>query len=315
MKMPPQPSAEQRLRAENAELHVRLEAAEEMLRAIRSGEVDALVVEGEAGPQIFTLQGLDAEQNRFRGEMLAQVSDAVIAMDTEDRITLLNAAAERQYGIRATDALGRKLSEIYTGLWPSPADEANAQAALRECGEWRGELIHRTPDGRELHVETVVSTLRGTDGAITGYVGSIRDISGRLRIESELRDRTHFLERIAQVTPGVLQVFDLIEKRDVFINRTVESLLGYSPEEVHAMGAEVVRRLMHPDDLPGFEEHIARVRLLADGEVAAFEFRMRERAGGWRWFHSHDAVFARDAAGGGAATDRRVHGNHRAQAR
>jgi PAS domain S-box-containing protein len=423
MKMPPQPSAEQRLRAENAGLHVRLEAAEEMLRAIRSGEVDALVVEGEAGPQIFTLQGLDAEQNRFRGEMLAQVSDAVIAMDTEDRITLLNAAAERQYGIRATDALGRKLSEIYTGLWPSPADEANAQAALRECGEWRGELIHRTPDGRELHVEAVVSTLRGTDGEITGYVGSIRDISGRkdaerelresearlrsilsqspagiletdaagrmklvndhwchmlgyteaemlgktvldithpsciaatteavgrlaaggpdfqiekfycrkdgtrlsaqsnvtalrsptgeflgliavvlditdrLRIESELRDRTHFLERIAQVTPGVLQVFDLIEKRDVFINRTVESLLGYSPEEVHAMGAEVVRRLMHPDDLPGFEEHIARVRLLADGEVAAFEFRMRERAGGWRWFHSHDAVFARDAAG------------------
>lgn len=421
--MPPQPATDQTLRAENAELRARLEEAEEMLHAIRAGEVDALVVEGDAGPQLFALQGLDAEQNRLRGEMLAQVSDAVIAVDTEERVTFLNAAAERQYGVRAGEVLGRMLTEIFTPQWPSPGAEAGMRTALSERGEWRGELIHRTHDGRELHVEKVVSTLHGPHGESTGRVAAIHDISGRkdaerelresearlrsiltqspagiletdaagrmklvndhwchmlgyteaemlgktvldlthpsciaatteavghlaaggpdfqiekfycrkdgtrlsaqsnvtalrsptgeflgliavvlditdrLRIESELRDRTHFLERIAQVTPGVLQVFDLVEKRDVFINRTVESLLGYSPAEVHAMGAEVLRCLMHPDDLPGSEEHLARVRSLADGEVAAFEFRMRDRAGGWRWFHSHDAVFARDATG------------------
>jgi PAS domain S-box-containing protein len=421
--MPPQPTTVQTLRAENAELRARLEEAEEMLHAIRAGEVDALVVEGDAGPQLFTLQGLDAEQNRLRGEMLAQVSDAVIAVDTEERVTFLNAAAERQYGVRAGEVLGRRLTEIFTPQWPGPGAEAGMRTALSKRGEWRGELIHRTRDGRELHVEKAVSTLHGPHGVGTGRVAAIRDISGRkdaerelresearlrsiltqspagiletdaagrmklvndhwchmlgyteaemlgktvldlthpsciaatteavgrlaaggpdfqiekfycrkdgtrlsaqsnvtalrapsgeflgliavvlditdrLRIESELRDRTHFLERIAQVTPGVLQVFDLVEKRNVFINRTLESLLGYSAEEVHAMGAEVVRCLMHPDDLPGSEEHIARVRSLADGEVAAFEFRMRDRAGGWRWFHSHDAVFARDATG------------------
>jgi two-component system NarL family sensor kinase len=40
-----------------AELRGRLAEAEETLRAIRSGEVDAVVVAGHKGPQVFTLEG------------------------------------------------------------------------------------------------------------------------------------------------------------------------------------------------------------------------------------------------------------------
>jgi PAS domain-containing protein len=45
--------------SEIAELRRRLEEAEETLRAIRSGEVDALVVQGAEGDRVFTLQGAD----------------------------------------------------------------------------------------------------------------------------------------------------------------------------------------------------------------------------------------------------------------
>ena len=41
------------------ELHRRLEEAEETLRAIRGGEVDALVVDSAEGERIYTLQGAD----------------------------------------------------------------------------------------------------------------------------------------------------------------------------------------------------------------------------------------------------------------
>jgi hypothetical protein len=52
------PSAEDLL-AEIADLKTRLEEAEDTLRAIREGEVDALVVSGPAGEQIYTLKGAD----------------------------------------------------------------------------------------------------------------------------------------------------------------------------------------------------------------------------------------------------------------
>ncbi len=46
--------------AQIEELRARLEEADETLRAIRSGEVDALVVSGPQGNQVFTLKGADS---------------------------------------------------------------------------------------------------------------------------------------------------------------------------------------------------------------------------------------------------------------
>ena len=63
--MPTQSPTQQTLLAENAELRARLEEAEEMLRAIRNGEVDALVVES-SGPDRKSLRCKDWTPNRGR---------------------------------------------------------------------------------------------------------------------------------------------------------------------------------------------------------------------------------------------------------
>ena len=170
-----------------AELRVRLAEAEDMLHGIRSGEVEALLVNGPDGPQVFSLNSADAASNRLRGEILAQVSDAVIAVDNEQRVIFFNNAAERQYGVRSSESLGRELGEIYTRPWPNPEEEAATWAALRELGEWRGDSIHRTRDGREIHVESRLALLRDSHGAETGMIAAIRDITDRVRQEEELR--------------------------------------------------------------------------------------------------------------------------------
>src|ERR1043166_9881359 len=54
-----QRSSRHALRRQLVELRARLTEAEETLRAIRSGEVDAVVVAGKGGPQVFTLQGAE----------------------------------------------------------------------------------------------------------------------------------------------------------------------------------------------------------------------------------------------------------------
>jgi PAS domain S-box-containing protein len=53
------------LAAEVQDLRARLQEAEETLRAIRRGEVDALVVEGTRGEQIYTLRGADHSYRIF----------------------------------------------------------------------------------------------------------------------------------------------------------------------------------------------------------------------------------------------------------
>jgi len=204
------------LLAENGALRARLEVAEETLHAIRTGAVDALVVETSEGTQIFMLQGLEAESNRFRGEILAQVSDAVITIDDDQRVTYVNAAAERQYGVAASEALGRRLSEMFQYRWLRHEDEALAAAALRETGCWRGENVHVKRSGEAIHVESSVSRLHVGEGMRSGTLAVIRDITERKKaeqehalLEAQLREAQK-LEAIGTLAGGVAHDFNNI---------------------------------------------------------------------------------------------------------
>ena len=132
---------------------------------------------------------------------------------------------------------------------------------------------------------------------IENAVERFRLLADRGQVDARLREREHFLQRLADVTPGILYVFDLEKQCNVFINRTVASMIGYGADEIAAMGDTVVPTLMHPDDLARFPAHLEQVGALRADECADFEFRMHDRAGEWHWFHSRDAVFVRDAAG------------------
>jgi PAS domain S-box-containing protein len=184
-------NTEKTLRAENERLRTLLAEAEQTLHALCTGQVDAVVI----GQQLYMLIGADAASNQLRGRALAEVGDAVFTFDKDERITWMNAAAERQYGVKAAQALGRPLREIYHCRWLRPEDEVAAQRALQEIGHWRGENIHRTRSGSEVHVEAAFGVLRDDQGEITGALAIFRDITERKRAEATLRDYAGRLEQ------------------------------------------------------------------------------------------------------------------------
>jgi PAS domain S-box-containing protein len=194
--------------AENSELRARLEETEETLRAIRAGEVDALVVDGSSGPKVFILQTSDSESNRFRSDILAKVTDAVIAIDEHDRVIYLNAAAEEQYGIVASESLGRHLRELFHYEWVSPDDKEAAREALIHTGHWRGENIHVLKSGETIRVESAVSRLYDDEGNPSGLLSVIRNITDRKRAEDALKDSE---ERYRTLFESIDEGFCVIE--------------------------------------------------------------------------------------------------------
>lgn len=120
---------------------------------------------------------------RFQASVLSQVDDAVIALDDAKRITYLNAAAARIYGVHQPDMIGRHISELYTQQWLRPSDEAAAFAELRARGRWEGLSLHVKPSGDRIYVESVMSTLRDDRGRHAGILAVVRDVSDRIRWE------------------------------------------------------------------------------------------------------------------------------------
>ena len=172
----------QELRSENADLRARLEHSEETLNAIRSGHVDALIIDD----QIYTLESADAESSRFRGEALAQIDDLVISVDNERHVTYLNPAAERHYGVTASDVLGRPVDDVLKVQWAPGQDVEVINHKLIAEGFWRGESVHIRADGTEFNAESTISVLRDADGNVSGRLAVIRDVSERKRGEEAL---------------------------------------------------------------------------------------------------------------------------------
>ena len=219
------------LLAENEILRSRLKVAEEALRAIGNGEVDTLVISSSEGPLLYTLQGLDAASSRFRGDILAQVRDAVVAIDAERRVTYLNAAAEQQYGISAADVLGKNQAEVFETRWFQPGDEDVAQRELREFGEWRGENIHVRLDGRALSVESSVTVL-SAPGQQAGVLSVIRDISDRKQVQTATRMSEIRYRRLFEAAQDGVLLVDPTTRKITDANPFIIQLLGYTHDQL-----------------------------------------------------------------------------------
>ena len=217
---------------ENAHLRARLAEAEDTLRAIRAGEVDALVVQSTVGPRIYVLQGQDAEATRMRGDMLAQVSDAVIAVGNDSGVIYLNAAAERLYGLAASKALGRDLADIFETRWLQPGDEAAAAASLSKHSEWRGESVHVTHDGRALNVESSITVLREMGGQASGTLAVIRDVTQRRHHENAVLVSEIRYRRLFETAHDGVLIIDPGTRRIVDANPFMTSLLGYPHDQL-----------------------------------------------------------------------------------
>ena len=161
----------------------RLAEAEETLRALREGEVDAIVV----GENVYMLEGAEAASNRLRGDALSQMQDAVFATDVDGLLVYLNPAAERLYGRASSDVLGLFFGALFEQSSIDDSDAAAMASAIGTQTSWRGQSVHGVGP-RELHVETALSMLRDHEGAVTGALAVVRDVGERARAEALLRD-------------------------------------------------------------------------------------------------------------------------------
>ena len=117
--------------------------------------------------------------------------DAIIGLNLQGRITSWNASAERIFGYRAAEAVGRRASMLLPGM---PEGEVMRTLARVQAGEEVSQVVSlpaRT-DGRSLNVSLTVSPIKSARGRVIGVSTVARDITDYKRAE-------HELERLAQV--------------------------------------------------------------------------------------------------------------------
>jgi PAS domain S-box-containing protein len=159
------------------------------------------------------------------------------------------------------------------------------------------ELILKPLKGESFPAEVSVISADNKEGEATGWRWLIRDITKRKQAEEELLASRELIEQIADTTPGILYLYDLVEQRNVYVNRQVTELLGYSSEQVQRMGANLLPTLIHPEDFARTPDHLQQLSAAPEGAILEIEYRMQRANGEWRWFCSREVVFSRNADG------------------
>lgn len=192
--------------------------------------------------------------NRLNNAIMYSASYMIVATDQKGLVVSFNKAAEDALGYHASEVIGKHtpvlwhdLSEIEkraqelseaTGRPISPGFEVFTLKSRTE-GPQRNEWTFIRKDGSRLPVALTVTTLRDTQGQITGYLGVVEDITERRISEEKLQESEQFQQLIKQNNPDLIFVkdrqFRIIDANEAFLNMYPEemrnNIIGYTTVE------------------------------------------------------------------------------------
>ncbi len=125
-------------------------------------------------------------QIKYLASLTENTSDAIISTDEKGIIQSWNKAAEKNYGYKREEAIGKFAPSLtQSGL---TAENLEAiQSEVLEKGMISREIKHTSRDGRTLHTMVSTTPLIDEKKRFRGFVSVIRDITDRKNLEEQLR--------------------------------------------------------------------------------------------------------------------------------
>lgn len=234
---------------------------------------------------------------QLRSLLNAATQVAIISTDLRGAILQFNVGAERMFGYRSLEMIGRHPVVLHV--------ESEVQARCRELGGQLGKLVpdyqayveevtagdryderewtFQRRDGSRLICSLILTGVRDERDELVGYLGVAIDITERKHVQQALEARDRLLEKLSARVPGVLYQFRMEPDERFSFPYTSAGIL-----EVFEVESERVRddamwllERIHPDDMERVQGSIRR-----SAEVLApwrEDFRVLLPRQGLRW--------------------------------
>jgi len=169
-------------------------------------------------------------QLRLQSLVLDQIQDTVTITDLNGIISYVNETLCLDSGYTREQLIGQPIS-IFGNDSEADLSQEEIRLATLENRSWQGRLSNLRADGAKVEIELRTTLIRDADGQPICMVGIGSDISERLRIEAELRQREARYRAVIETSADGFWMIDL-EGRLLEVNDAYCRLSGYRREEL-----------------------------------------------------------------------------------
>ena len=242
----PRARQSRRTDAEFEAMRARLAEAEETLNAIRSGDVDAIAVEGPHGRQIFTLEGPD-QPYRILAE---RMSEGAATVSEDGAIMFCNERLAEMIDLPP----GKLVGAPVLGLIALPYRE-RFQRLLKQGfeGESRDEIQLRRHDGSVVPVLVSLKAIPAENGLGLCLVAT--DLTEQKKAQDKLKEHAALLDLAHDAV-----IYRGLDGQILFWNRGATNLYGWSSEEAVGKISHQLLRTVFPQPLESIQEIALRDR-------------------------------------------------------
>ncbi len=243
-----------------------------------------------------TEEELGQSEKRFRA--LVENNEGIISLVDEKLNVLFRSAS----AARITGWTNEEFAKTNAAEYIHPDDLEGLKSAMTKAMENAGENIPieirvRHKNGHYIWLEGGIRNMMN-DPAIGGIITNMRDITESKKAKEELNQNHAFIESIINASPDIIYIYDIEERKNIYVNEGIQRNLGYTAAEIKQMDNQIVPMLMHPGDFDFYlNSTYPKYFIAADKEIVSHEYRMKDKSGNWHWFLSKESIFLRKADG------------------
>lgn len=168
----------------------------------------------------------------------------IITLDTNANLTTWNPAAEKLFGWKEAEVLGKLLPIVPVA--EQQQFQNRFRSTLQGSTETALELRRQRKDGSLIDVSVWTAPLKDSKGKIIGSIGLLADIGDRIASEKERQQLISLIEN----SPDFISIASL-EGKILFVNEAGQKLVGLKSNE-EAKNTEIFDYLM-PEDIDRYK--------------------------------------------------------------
>lgn len=205
--------------------------------------------------------------------VMEETSHSILILDQQGNVVFSNSAGHRLFGDLQGQNLGIPL------VLPEP-QEINVMQNDAE------------------NVKVAEMTVRKISWQeMPSYLLILRDITANKQVEANLIKSRDFIEKVNQLLPDIIYVYDIAIKETVYVNDQLITFFGPLARQVQTPGKPIFTELLHPDDVALAEAHYTDLLNTENGEIIESQYRVKHPDTTWHWLRVRSLIFCRTDRG------------------